>query len=463
MKIKLEQKNFLNGLSYFRDNSDFGMLYNADGYNPAIYGGALAFSSTPVSINPEVITDQIQAFTPYINNLYAIGTNGHFYKIETLNGTTTASDLRSVTPITSPQFGLETFDTLAGSYKIYYWNGTQIGQLDPSSDTFDDDFITGLHVNDVHCTFKRGTRVYFGDKNYVSYLSDNLSDANPVLVEDVVILPVEDSVRGLSHDGTYLVVATSEAAESKYETKLYFWNVDDNYTAASRIWTIPDRITSLKTIKGVSYALCTGGLWAFTFDTPPEKITNITTGVYGYFNTISEVGDAVFTGNNTKISSYGKLSPEFNTSITNPINSFAGSVTALYTQASNTRLFFGTAQSKLFYCDYKTQRNSVNDLIKTSYIDLGDYYKVYRVDVVFKNTLVAGDSIAIRARTTDGGIDGTDYTDMTTISYTSNGSVNQAISYTNTALLTDKISLELTFNGVPVIKNITIYGEPAER
>lgn len=463
--LSLTSKDFSTGIAPYKNDARFGLFYTAAGYNPSLFGGDIAFTKAPVRFGDTTVTDDITCFARTTDVIYGIGNGGHFYKIGSLSTTPTVSDLKSGGALTSPAQSIFTFQTIKGAadYVYYFHNNTKIGQLKCSDDSFSDNKYTLTHGHAAGATpfMVIEDRVYFGCQNYIHMFSDNGTDADPVLTEDVLDLPKGESARSMSYDGEYLIIG----ATTSNSTVIYFWDFKNNLDSWTKTHKIPDYITSLKTINGITYAKGRRGLWAFTFSTYPTLIReDVKAGAASvYTNDLGMLKDLVLIGDQAStLFAYGKINNNFRTSLLAISTGYTGSPIAMDFQSSLTRGFVSTS-AKLYYVDYTTQKTASSDVITTSYINLGNKYNISRLEIVFADKLASGDSVAIRLRRTTGSTDGVDYQDYSTVSYANYGAVNNGTSFTTNQLSGDFISLELTISGTCVIKKIDIYGELSNR
>ena len=465
--LSLNLKEIISGITPFKNDTRFGVWYSANGLNPVISGGGVSLSASPVEIGNGIMADNyIQAWVSSTSVLYAYGNNGHFYKITNITSATpTVVDLRSVSQIPNPNaWGLESFTTKVGGEKIYYFMLDKMGQLDPSTDTFDDTFATPFATAIQHPVLRVEDRLFYGDGNYISMLYDDLTNPDPANSTQILDLPKGHNVMGLTTDGDYLIIGAASGNNARLETTIYFWNWKNNSVSWDKTYTIQDTLVSLYTKNGISYMLGNHGFWYFSVVIPPEKVRTDIVGIFGYRG-IGEYVGSLLIGQNHAVTSYGKLSPQFSTSRFDIISDLNGDVTSLSSQISNTRLFLSTSDSKMFYADFETQRNCTADVVKTGYLDLGDFIRVDRIDIILTDNLNPNDEIDVRVRATDSGVAGIAYCDFSSISYTSDGAISYAKSTAQSdgALVTDKISIELTLTGTAIIKQIDIYGTKQER
>ena len=458
--LSLKNKDFSTGLAPYKNDARFGLFYSANGYNPALFGGDIAFTKAPVEITGSVIKDTITGFTETTGVLWGIGNAGHLYKISDLGTTPTLYDAKSTTQLTNPAQSLFAFQTTTGAadYIYYFHDGNKIGQMNSSGSVISDTKFSLTHGNFGGGYIKIDDEVYFGCANYVHKMYDNVGTADPSILEDVLDLPKGEGITSITHDGTYLII--SATVENK--TKVYFWDYKNNLVSWSYTYKIPDLIYSTKTKNGITYGTGYRGIWAFAYNKYPTLLREDIKSTVGA-NLLEDFKDTVLiNGQNTVLYSYGKVNNNFKTGLNCLVSGMTG-----YTRASNfsanlSRGFISTS-NKLYYVDYETQKTASSDVIKTSYINMSSLYSIDRIDVIFENKLATGDSVAIKVRRTEGTTDGVDYQDYSTISFTNHGAVNNAKSVSTNKLIADCISLELTISGTCVIKQIDIYGTTTER
>jgi hypothetical protein len=464
--LSIKQKDLVSGLSPYKNDSRFGLLYSANGYSPSLFGGGIAFTKAPVNISSTVVVDSIRGFANYVDVLYAMGSNGHFYKITNLtNATPTVVDLKSAGVLTTPAYGITAFQTIVGGVKIYYFNNsTKIGQLAPATDTFSDSkyslAIGHAGIAPVHVIYDR---LFFGAQNYVSMLYDDLTNADPALSEQVFDIPKGEQVQALTDDGSYLIVAGTKGSNTTVETSIYFWEWKDSLASWSKSYNISDQIKSMKTSNGITYAIGARGLWAFSYGNYPVLLREDVKSTNPYTNTLGILKDSILIGQATSLYSYGKPNQFFPTSLLSLSTGYDGTILSTNFNSQLNRGFVGTTGDKLYLVDYATQKTASSDSIITSYVDLGNKYDISRIDLVFVDDLASGDSVAIVCRGSDGTTEGKDYVNGSTVSFTNNVAVKDATSQMTPSLSTDSLSLELTISGTCVIKRIDIYGEPTNR
>jgi hypothetical protein len=468
--LTIKPTQILSGLTAYKQNANYGILYDADGLNPAISGGALSLSQSPVDISGGVVADSPIAFLGLGDYLYSYGSAGKIYRIT--NPTATPPTVSLIhTNAQTATWGFESITTKVGGDYIVYFSLDKIGLISTigvGTDTFNDVWKALTYGGRPHPVYRIADRIYYGSGNYVGMIYDDLTNAEPQIItgDDWLSIGEGEEIHSLTSDGQYLIIGADEGSAAKLETIVYFYDPNNRGDGFGvKRYIIQDKLVKFYTKKGITYALCTNGLWAFTLGSAPQKISEAITGVYGTPNIIDESVDALLIGGNTVVQSYGKLSPEFPNARFNPISDVQGYVTALYSQVSNTRAFIG-ASGKIYYCDYYTQRVCTDDVITTGYLDLPDYYSIDQIDLIFQDQLQTGDSAQVRARVTESGVEGLAYSDFTTISNTDDPSKNSAPSSpvdSSGKVVGDKVSLEITLNGVCVPKQIIVYGSPKTR
>jgi hypothetical protein len=464
--LSLSSKDFSTGIAPYKNDARFGLMFSANGYNPSLFGGDIAFTKAPVDISSTVVVDNIIQFTISTGSVvYAIGSSGHLYKIASLSTTPVVTDLKSVTPLTTPA-AIFTFKTIVGNKDIVYYmnNSTRIGSLDPTDDSLNDTYITLATSSFSTRTpvFVAEDEVYFGTLNTISKLYDDGANAKPAQAEAILDFPKGEFVQALTSDDTYLIIANT--LSTGVETKIYFWDYQNNYDSwVKPPYRIPDTIYSLETVNGITYGLGRRGLWQFTFSSYPTLIREDVSTSSADINQLGTLKDLLLiTGTSGVVAGWGRVNNYFKTSLTKMISGITGTpITVNFTTLTTRGLI--SSPSKLYYVDYTTQKTASSDVITTSYVNLGDEFKIKKVSLVFADKLASGDSVAIRLRRTSGSTDGVDYQDMTTVSFTNNGAVNNALSETTNELEADFFSLELTISGTCVIKRIDVYGERINR
>lgn len=461
--LSIKNKDFCTGLAPYKNDARFGLLYSANGYNPALKGGDIAFTKAPIDITGDVVKDQIMGFCETTGTLFGIGSGGHLYKITDLGTTPVVYDIKSVTQLTTPTQTIWTFQTTTGAadYIYYIHNGNYIGQLNNAGAVLSDTKFTLTHGNFGGGLLRIDDEVYFGCSNYIHKMYDNVGTADPSILEDVLDLPKGQAVSSISTDGNYLIIS---ATYDNTKTKIYFWDYKNNLDSWTYSYDIPDTLYSLKTKAGLTYAIGKRGIWVFSYANYPILLREDLKSTSVFSNMLEGFKDLVLiNGQNTSTYSYGKVNNSFNNSLNCLITGLNGYSRASNFSANLSRGFISTTNSKLFYVDYETQKTASSDTIITSYINLQNIYNISRVDIIFQDKMASGDAVGIRLRRTAGTTDGLDYQDFTSVSFAIQGAVSNAKSITTNSLVGDCISIELTISGTCVIKQIDIYGEPTER
>lgn len=471
--LTINSKQMLTGTTPFKNNTTFGLWNSVPGYNPGISGGGLSISKAAVNISGTVMADNfIQSFVSSQGSLYAYGNNGGFYKISNLTASTpTISNVRTGTAIANAlAWGLESFQTKVGPEYLYYFTLNTVGQFNLTTNTFNDALYSlsdGAGIQ--HPTCKVYDQLFFGAGNFVSELYDDQINSNAAKNEGIYTLPYGQNVYGLTYDGQYLAVAANTGNPAKMETTIYFFDTTTGVTTPTKSWVIRDSLVTTYIKDDTTYALCINALWQFTFLNPPQQVRDDVVGIFGFPNVIDQSAGALLIGQNQNISSLGKLSPEFPNATFVPASGISGIVTALSAKVSPTRLFVGDTQSGIYYIDWFSQKTANGDIQMTGYIDLGDYYSIDQIDLIFQDILQSGDSAQVRVRVSDTGNEGIAYADYTAVSFANNSSLRSVSSGKSMSVKSsgniqgDKISLEITLSGVCVIKQIEIYGSTKQR
>jgi hypothetical protein len=458
--LSLTSKDFETGLSTGAEQVKLGLFYTANRLNPFITEGTLRWSQEPVEIGAGTVVGIPQSFAINGEDAYSLDASGNIYKIAQVFGSPTVTKPKS--GLTNNAYGLEIFQTLNSNKYLYYFQKAQIGRFDLSS-TFTDNWkaISAAYQSDVYPTLRIDDELFFGSKYVVSKVSDNGS-SDTELYENQLDLPKDYIITSLSTDGDYLIIAASKSVSTTLdyaETRIYFWDYKNILPSWTRSFTIQDpQIRGMKTVGGITYAVGQYGLYRFTFSSEPERIREDIKCTVGYGN-ISRLRDSVSFGNSTACATYGKLKPASKTAVFKPYI-LPADISCLDTFSSNSIGLFGTIDSKIYRQSlFSAPTNYNTTSFLTGKIDLGNQYKVKRVEIVFNSALTTDDTMIIQ-------IQGNNTTAVySTVAYSTFGAKSVAIAEpTGGEAECDALALSVSAcAGTFRIRQIDIYGEQTER
>lgn len=494
--LSLGSKQFLTGIAANAHTETGGLFFKADGINPlydaggtaSVENGLLQAGSAPIAFGDgnnvgytadTIFCGEIGIFasTPY---LLMMGNAGHFYLKQVGSGD--MIDRAPTNLIANPANGITVWAPAGGTQLCYYWQKTQIGTFDvtgnnhpASPDThWVDNAYTGLTSTANHPVHKFQGNVYYGNHITVGALIDN-GAGGVTHSTNVLDFPVPFKVTSISDDGTYLVVAVTENS-SGYTTfasnKIVFW---DTYSAQwTREWEIRDPfIWALKKMGNVVYAFGQYGIYEVSFGGVRKvlsrligfgALTDLALG-YGANRAIVYNGDALMFATDTTIDTFGKLEPDLKNSYLKPfkIPTSVGTPTFVSADLDTGRVFVatdgGTGTSKLYAYDFNATTRGTGVSAQTVYIPLGDKYQIERVDIVFGEPLITGDSASIQLKADEDGV----AVPVTALSasYAVDGAIKRKKERVVGFVAEDQLSLIITFvGGAPKIKKIEVWGEP---
>lgn len=458
--LSLTSKEFESGFSSGSENTKLGLLYTGNRLNPFITDGTIRFSQEPTEIGGATISGIVQSMVVDGADMYANAANGDFYKIAAVFTSPVAT--RPISSLTNT-YGLNVLETTNSSKYVYVFQNTQIGRYRISDGNWTSGWktITAAYRSDVNPTLRIDDTIYFGSFNVVSMIQDNLS-TDTELYENQLDLPKDYIITALSTDGDYLIIAASKAVGATLdyaETRVYFWDYRNKFDSWTRSYKIQDpQIRALKTKNGVTYAAGQFGLYAFAFSKEPERIRDDVKSTVGY-GAMSVLGDAITIGHLTTCATFGKIKPGSKTALLRPYE-MPGSITALDTFSNNTMGIIATADAKLYKQLLFTAPTTYNGTsLITGKIDLGNTYKIERLDFVFGINLASTDIIDVQVNSN--GSQGT----FNTVSYTNYGAVPRAICLPTAGdVITDTFSLTLSgIYGAFSLRQIDVYGEEVNK
>jgi len=466
--LSIGTKEIMSGISQDDQIVSGGIWYTVDGMNPFISRniGAVTFTQAPTEIGAISGSATSMAFDGASG--YILTDTGNLHKISDSFGTPTISNIRVAASISSPAIGLEMFQSMAGDKYLYYWQAAQIGRFNLTG-TYPTGFTDNWHAitsSATHPTLRIDDRIFFGSGNYVEYLYDAGADAD--VTTTALDLPKEYTITALGTDGEYLIVAASKNAgvlNSYNETMLVYWDWKNNLPSWSKIHYVPEeKITAIQTVAGVQYAVGVRGTYAFNISTSPKLVRkDISSSTKP--QTVGVYADALTYATGSKIGTYGKIIPSSPNALFKPILDPANkSITCIKTDVSINRMFY--CSDKAYYVNPQSASTDYSTLlfssIDTAYINLGNSYRINRVDFIFSSLLASGSSIGTITLSGHGGKD--TQAVFTGIYYTVDGAVGSASSKPIAEdFVGDELSFGATLYGSVKIKRIDFYGEEINR
>jgi len=210
-------------------------------------------------------------------------------------------------------------------------------------------------------------------------------------------------------------------------------------------------------------ALTTRGLFAFTFNSPPQQVlpylTTDYTPDYGFPTQFAAdvVGESILFGGDSSITSFGKASPNVPNALTRPYAGFSGNVTMVASSAKTSRVFVGTTNSKLYVVLPGSPPLLTGVSAKTIYIHLSRWWQIGKIVLEFDGQLASGDDVSVSVQ----GDDATSETSWGSATFAANGAIRSKEMYGSKEAL--KLKLIINFNGGAVrIRNIQVWGDPIE-
>jgi hypothetical protein len=487
--FELTSQDWMKGIAISSHYPSTGIFANAAGINPFLdpYSrssqfGLLQAPAAPVDATGGIVVDDIWGGVLLNSDYkaYLIGNGGNFYEVNTVNATPT--NLRSgANVIASPAEGVAIYQVAGGTKYLYYAMESQIGRWDLSGSYptgWDDTYIgSGMNVSvAMETTSIRNFHhfvgnLYFTNKNYVGGIIDNGSGLDTNAFSQLLDLPSTLTIVDLDDDGYYLVVAATEnkvAGNTQHNTlnKIYFWDTASN--SWQREWTIDTpSISGIKKIGGMMYALCTDGVYAFSFSTPPTLLIPLTAsdgplvgGVSPTSHTIA-VEDSVLywgmtgTGGVADVAAYGSPVPGMSPRFYKPykgINNNGSYSTSYLASIGKYQMFI--AGNDKFGTLSNVSYGNTGVSAETIYIPLGSKYDIKRIEVILGEPLASGDSLNIDLQSDED----TSASDWGTMSYALHGAVRSKM--LPGAFKVESLKLILNFNGGnPKIKKIAVYGD----
>lgn len=473
--LDITEKEILTGIAPSSQVQDKGLWSSALGIDPVsaiLIGndatGLLQPGSAPIDITSNAPIAGVpwawdtDVSTTGTENLYIWDDAGNIY-CKPLSDDTTFTD-HFLTGLT-PANGIFVMKHAAGGVFPYLFSTTGISQYDKSGPTLISQ-TTALQNTPWHPTHRLFDRVYFCDGRYISYAMDNGSTNAITVTTQVLDFPPDYRANALSDDGTYLVVGISTVFSTdtlaRGHSKVIFW--DTNQDSWQREWIIPDAaILSIQRVGTAMMAVTTRGLFAFTFNTPPQQLLPYLTADYAPNYSwptqfaADVVGESILFGGDSSITSFGKASPNIPNALTRPYAGFSGFVSMVATSAKTSRVFVGTTNSKLYVILPGSPPLLTGVTAETIYIDLKRWWQIGKIVLEFDGQLATGDDVSVSVE----GDDATSSTTFGSATYAANGAIRTKEMYGSKEAR--KLKLIINFNGgAASIRNIQVWGDPIE-
>lgn len=494
--LSLSSKHFLTGIAPNAHTETGGVLFKADGITPlydvggtaSIENGLLQAGPSPTdfatlgTIADAVIAGE-GAVIASVAYLLMLGNAGHFYLKQVGSGD--VIDRAATNQISNPANGLVVWAPAGGTIKGYYWQKTQIGTYDLSANSHPaspdshwvDNAYTGLTSTSNHPVHKFQGNVYYGNDAYVGALLDN-GAGGVTHSTNVLDFPFRLKVTAISDDGTYLVVAATEnnAGNTTFaNNKVVFW---DGYSSQwTREFDIKDPfIWAMKKLGNTVYALGQYGIYEITFGGVRKvlsrligfgTLTDLASG-YGANRAIVYNDGALMFATDTTVDTFGKISPDLQNAYFKhfKIPSTVGAPTFISAELDVGRIYVatkalaGTPTTFGFYgYDFNATTRNTGVSAQTVYFPLGDAYKIQRIDVIFGEPLVSGDSMNIQVKS-DEDTAALTVQNENTASYAQDGAIRRKEMTIKDFTVDEQLSLIINFTaGAPKIKRIVVWGD----
>lgn len=425
--LQLGVKDWITGTGIGRHIEGSGIFYQVDGWNPYVNPllgsddfGLLQTGGVSSQLGSGTADEVINAFIPRITGasageIYALGTSGDIYAIDLSDDSVSLKSNRAVNLYNG------FFSKGGGTEYFYYFQETQIGRYDIAS-TYTDNFWTGLTSTTVRPVHYWAQTFWFGNTSTIGKLvpaslpgTGALAAANT----NVLDFDPEWTVMCLSDDDYHLVIGAATQTASltlRGETKVFFW---DGFSSSwNKEWPIPEpNIQWIKRKGTMFYANCGRALYAFNYNTPPQKIRDLDTNhsaAVGKYNAVDVLFDAICWGS-VDLSTYGQFNALTPIAFATPY-SFALRATNVQAINSSTKvgtIYVAGADAKLYKIP-TTSGGNVNDYNNavTHWLDLKDVYQISGMRVNFGTRLASGDSIRIQVEGYDGTSSFTQNVDM---------------------------------------------------
>lgn len=491
--LVLGKKHFRTGIAPGGAYDDGALLYFAPGINVVPEAGVriatrnYLLQSGAVGVSITGLVDSVIAAATYqasSANAYFMGDAGHLYQWLVSNfPSSTLSDKRSGTPISSPTTGLEIFQPKGGSAFLYYWQQSQIGRWDLASaypTGWTDNWQTsGVTTDYLHPTHRYFDRILYGNRTAVGQLKDD-GASGVTHTSSVLDIPANQIITDISDDGIYAVIAVTDNIVFDQTifptTKVLFW--DGNASSWLREYAIPDPfIYALEKTPDGTFAFGITGIWQVTFN-GIKKILSLPPNVYTLSaNTnnkghlaVSHFGQSALTwgaldGSNLLIKTYGKLANDKADIFLHPFVQATGSSAHItYCDGNilkgNIIAADDTFAMKAFPFS-ATSTPATGTVAQTVYLPLGGRYQIEMIRIILSQQMASGDSLTFSATREETGVSGGTGS-FDAMNFTGDGAIRAKNCYaTGTTLEAENLSLAVTFaGGVCKIQQIEVWGTP---
>lgn len=474
--LDLNEKEFLTGIAPSSQVQDKGMWSSALGIDPIsalLIGndatGLLQPGAAPIDITGSVVAGVPFAWdtdvsTTGTEDLYIWDDAGNLYLKPLINDT----GISLVGAMGSgPANGIFVMQHATGGKYIYLFFTGNIGRYgDLHGSPTIAPYHSGLQSTKDHPIHPLFDRYYFGNGRYIGSAADNGGSDDLVIENEALDFPAQYTVKTLSDDGTYLVagITTTLSTDTlaRGHSKVIFW--DTNQDSWQREWMIPDAaILSIQRVGTAMMAVTTRGLFAFTFNSPPEQLLPyLSTDYapdYGYPTQYAAdvMGESIQIGGDSSISTFGKVSPNVPNALLRPYAGFSGFVTMIASSAKTSRTFVGTSNSKMYVVIPGVPPLLTGVSAKTIYIDLARWWQVGLITLEFDGQLASGDDVSVSVE----GDDATSSSAFGSATFAANGAIRSKEMYGSKEAR--KLKLIINFNGGAArIRNIQVWGDPIE-
>jgi len=471
--FELTTKDFLSGVSEVSHGLR-GLFFSATGVSPLINPrrssndfGLLQTSAAPVDMTGAVVVDVprvwvSEATAANTGYLYIFGNAGNFYVVD-LSDNTITNERSGANKITNPANGM----VIYGNTNLFYAQTTQIGMCTETgtkpfdtSSGWDNDWSGANKLNDsvYHPMYPFGGRIFVGDDNELHDISGGI---NPVFTQNVMTsLEADYRILCFSDDGFNLVIGVTQNlgdVSIMGRSKVCFWNTFDDYY--SKEWFIPEpHISSIKKMGGWNYAITSGGIYKFSYGSPPVKVVEGVDCLYGQHAACDVLeGTQLLVGRRTNyISSYGSPLPGYPKAVFNPFTGWAAAqgVHLLATTAKRGTIYFGTNDSKLYRQDVVTG-GATGLSATTNFISLREKTKIEQIKIILGTDLASGDSLRVDINSDSGDAP----TVFGTASFADHGAVRRITLHSTFDV--EDVQLKFNFNAGNVkIKRVEVFGTP---
>jgi hypothetical protein len=470
--LDIGSKEFMTGIAPSSQVQTGGLWHRAKGITLAsdfTIGsddlGLLQTAPTPSNITGSVILDVVIAGAldagASTGLYYLWDQNGNLYSVDLVSDGDPVKI--SGAPAGASANGLFIIKHTTGVKKLYYFRVADFGYYGdingtPSFHTAQ--YSTGVVSTAHHPTHRLFDRVYFGNGRYIGKVED---DGSGAITYDAQALDFENDYTVTTLDGTYLVAGITRTAgttASLYgSSKVVFW--DTNSDSWQREWDLPgETILSIRRNKGTMLAVTARGVFAFTFNTPPQPFDYplASSALPSYslptHNSTAILNEALLIGGTDVISSFGKLTPAMPNAFLQPFASFNGDAVSFVASVRQNQLFVGTNTAKLYRVRFDATRLTGLSA-ETIYIDLKEWWQVRKIVLEFDGALGSGDDMSIQVRSD------TDASVLTwgSATYTDHGAITSKELYAS--LNARKLKLIINFNGGAVkLRNMQVWGDP---